>query len=59
MTDREFLIWIHARLADRGDSELLDFMHKLRAIIAATPADRCTPNLGGCNGLLELREKLK
>ena len=59
MNDRDFLMWVHARLQRRGDDELLDFMHRLRAIIAATPADRVSPNTGeGDNNLGQLRQKL-
>ncbi len=47
MTDRDFLIWLHQRLVlVHGESELLDYMWKLRAIIEATPRDRNTPNCG-------------
>lgn len=28
MSDRDFLIWVHERLKWRGDSELMDFMHR-------------------------------
>lgn len=51
MSDREFLIWIHARLSSHyGDSELLDFMRRLRAIILSTPKDRTTESAAICNG---------
>lgn len=41
MNDREFLIWIHQRLVKvHGESELVDYMHRLRKIIEATPPDR-------------------
>ena len=46
MKDRDFLIWIHARLVEHGDSPIIDFMHRLRAIIVSTPDDRETPNDG-------------
>jgi hypothetical protein len=58
-SDRDFLIWIHSRLEMYGDGPLLDFMHKLRAIIAATPALQFTENKGqGCNNLSELVQTL-
>ena len=59
MFDREFLMWIHDRLACvYGESELLDYMHKLRAIIRATSKDRITPSCGTTNSLKELRKIL-
>lgn len=58
MEDREFLIWIHARLEGYGDDALCDFMHKLRAIIYATPRGQCTPNVA-FNSLEELIEAIK
>jgi hypothetical protein len=37
MTDRDFLIWIHARLVDvYHERDTYDYMHRLRAIILAT-----------------------
>ena len=60
MSDREFLMWLHARLTEvHGENELMDYMHKLRAIIAATPADRKTVVGGVSNSLDELRENLE
>ena len=61
MKDREFLIWLHERLQYvHKESPLVDYMHKLRAIIHDTPADRESINDGrGENGLDELREALK
>lgn len=58
MSDREFLIWIYQRLVLRHDeNELSDYMHKLRCIIAATPAKQRTPNDGSggssCDELAE------
>jgi hypothetical protein len=60
MKDRDFLIWIHARLEHvHGESHLVDYMHKLRAIIAATPPDQVSPNTGqGKNSLPALIESL-
>lgn len=57
-SDRNFLMWIHERLQHvYGESELLDYMHKLRAIIEKTPywnSNRCTSF--ACNGLDELKK---
>jgi hypothetical protein len=37
MNDKEFLIWIHERLVHtHSENKQLDYMHKLRDIIAAT-----------------------
>jgi len=59
MSDREFLMWLHERLTEvHGESELMDYMHKLRAIIAAIPAGHVTV-LEGSNSLDELRAKLE
>jgi len=60
MEDREFLIWIYYRLRDvYGENELVDYMHKLRAIIADYDADKITPNDGrGKNGIGKLEEIL-
>lgn len=44
MTDREVLIWIHQRLVlGHGESDIVDYMHKLRAVIAGLPADQRSP----------------
>lgn len=60
MKDRDFLMWIHARLEKvHGDDPLVDYMHKLRCVIHSMDADHETPNDGrGCNSLEELRAKL-
>lgn len=59
MTDREFLIWIHERLAKvHGERELVDYMHRLRGIIEAMPADRETGRTSSANGMDELVRKL-
>ena len=43
MNDRDFLSWIYERLEHvHGESPLMDYMHKLRSIIEATPRDRET-----------------
>jgi len=47
MKDRIFLTWIHGRLENvHGENPLTDYMHKLRAIILAIPADQETVNTG-------------
>ena len=52
MKDKEFLCWIHERLKFvHNESHLSDYMHKLRAIIKATPEGRETPNIGTENDL--------
>lgn len=59
MRDRDFLIWLHERLHHQhGEYELLDYMHKLRTIIAGTPKDKVTPNTGIYSGMKELQEHL-
>lgn len=46
MTDRSFLIWLHARLKEvHKENPHKDYMHKLRAIINSTPKDKETPNI--------------
>lgn len=60
MSDREFLIWLHERLTlVHHERSTMDYMHKLRAIIAATPPNRATPNTGLANNLAELMEHLQ
>jgi hypothetical protein len=57
VSDREFL---HARLTNAHDEwELADYMHRLRAIIAATPKDRRSPGTHGWNSLEELTAELE
>jgi len=47
MTDQRFLLWLHSRLQHKhGEDPRIDFMHRLRAIIASTSADQDTPNDG-------------
>lgn len=60
MGDREFLIWIYQRLVKvYGEDELVDYMHKLRSIIADTSLDRVTPNDGrGGNSMDKLIKRL-
>lgn len=61
MKDRDFLIWLHARLETvHGEQPIVDYMHKLRAVITAIPADQDTPNDGrGKNGLPDLEVALE
>jgi len=57
MKDREFLMWLHARLTGvHNEDPLIDYMHKLRAIIANTPKDLLTPNVGSTTSLGRLQE---
>lgn len=59
MKDREFLTWLHARLTNvHGESPTTDYMHKLRAIIKSTPADKVSPNMGTGNSLEDLQRLL-
>ena len=59
MKDRDFLKWIHERLEHvHKENPLMDYMHKLRAIIAITDPDQETLNIGMSNSLAEVdREK--
>ena len=61
-TDREVLMWLHERFVHvHKESELVDYLHRLRHIIAATPKDaihRSTKNI--CmNGMDDLERYLK
>lgn len=59
MQDREFLMWLHERLQHvHHESPIVDYMHKLRAIIRATPKNQETPNRLIYNSLEELRRQL-
>ena len=60
MEDREFLIWIYYRLKDiYNENELLDYMHKFRAIIANYDENKITLNDGrGKNSIIELEKIL-
>lgn len=42
--DRLFLIWLHQRLQQHGEPFHIDYMGKLRSIIAQTSPDKYTPN---------------
>jgi serine/threonine protein kinase len=55
MKDREFLKWLHERLEHvHGESPIVDYMHKLRAIIRDTPPDRVSINCNTGNKLEDL-----
>lgn len=55
MKDRDFLKWIHERLEHvYQENPLMDYMHKLRAIIATTDPDKETLNQGMSNSLAEV-----
>jgi hypothetical protein len=59
MKDQEFLIWIHERLTEvHGEKPTMDFMHKLRAIIKATPPEKVTPNMGTGNCIDDLKREI-
>jgi hypothetical protein len=54
MKDKYFLLWLHERLLKvHGESPYVDYMHKLRAIIQATPEDQETPNVSSSTNPLE------
>ena len=56
MKDQEFLMWLHSRLTEvHGESPIVDYMHKLRAIIKFTPPQRESPNSASSNSLHDLR----
>lgn len=45
MRDRDFLIWIHERMTCvHGEAHHIDYMGKLRSIIAAMNPEQETPN---------------
>ena len=56
MKDRDFLIWLHERLEHvHGEIPIIDYMHKLRAIISDYSQNKTTPNDGrGKNSLKDL-----
>ena len=46
MTDQQFLMWIHDRLVYvHKESELMDYMHKLRGVIADMDPAKTGPNI--------------
>lgn len=45
MKDKQFLAWLHQRLVEHhGEDTHVDYMWRLRAIVASTPASQDTPN---------------
>ena len=60
-TDREVLIWLHERLVHvHKECELVDYLHRLRHIIAATTKHAMHRTEGGAmNGMDELLRYLK
>jgi hypothetical protein len=55
MKDREFLIWIHERLRYvHGENPIVDYMHKLRAIIKKMDPDKETPNAESGNSIEDI-----
>ncbi len=55
MNDREFLIWIYKRLVNvHGEQELVNYMHKFRAIIRDYPKDKVSQSFGAANSLKEM-----
>lgn len=61
-TDREVLIWFHKRLKHKhGESEFVDYMHRLRWIILAQPRNKTSRGHGIkelCNGMDDLSKIL-
>lgn len=59
MKDKQFLMWLHERLEHKHEENpLVDYMHKLRAIIAATPDFQDSSLAQGCNSLKELERRM-
>ena len=60
MTDQQFLMWIHERLAHvHKEDEQMDYMHKLRAIIVDMNSKKTTPNIARCDSsAAKLRDAL-
>ena len=58
MTDREILIWIHQRMVKvHGESQFVDYMHKLRDVIHGMPKDRkSSSNITNMNSTDVLQE---
>lgn len=58
-SDRDFLMWIHERLEYvHGEKELYGYMHRLRRIIAGTPATALSKGFSH-NSLEDLQKALK
>lgn len=46
MNDQQFLWWLHERLVKtHGEREMVDYMHRLRAIIVDMPAKDAPPQV--------------
>ena len=59
MRDRDFLMWIHARLTEaHGEDPCVDYMHKLRSVIRSTPEEQLSPNVYIDNNLADLEKAL-
>ncbi len=60
-SDREILLWFHQRLVNQyNESELYDYMRRLRAIIKATKPNKISQKTKTCNNSLkELSGELK
>ena len=59
ISDRRLLIFIHERLVKvHKESELTDYMHRLRDIIIETPPDKKSKS-HTCNGICDLIEILE
>ena len=60
MKDKEFLKWLHQRLVlVHDENPMVDYLHKLRSIIEATPKDQHTPNVTMGNSIEEINERLQ
>lgn len=56
MNDRDFLIWLYERLVNvHREHELYDCMHRLRDIIANTPAGQKAPAVA-THSMADLKE---
>jgi hypothetical protein len=54
MKDRDFLMWLHARFVNvYGEDECVDWLHKLRSVIAHIPAEQESSSTGLCLNSLE------
>jgi len=57
--DRSFLLWLHGRIEHvYGEHPGVDFMHKLRAIILATPCDQ-NSSLAHMNSMDDLKKRIE
>lgn len=62
-TDREILIWFHNRLVLKyGESELIDYMRRLRWIITKIPPNKVSRGVGvdkALDHLYQLKDHIK